>query len=86
LFLSGQLKKGSILVNEGDRIDENELIGHAGNSGWTERAHLHMQLIYSDSPNYWTGIGISTRFANKNLYKNRFITLSANEEGFNRIS
>jgi hypothetical protein len=42
-------------------------------SGYTERPHLHMQPIRSDSPDYWTGTGICTRYNKENLYKNRLI-------------
>jgi murein DD-endopeptidase MepM/ murein hydrolase activator NlpD len=77
-LLLGHMKQGSLVVKEGDFIQANELIGSAGNSGWTERPHLHMQLIKSDSPDYWAGIGISLQFRNMNLYKNRLIKLSSN--------
>lgn len=74
-FLLGHLKKGSIGVKEGDFVRSNDLIGLVGNSGWTERPHLHLQLIESDSNNYWFGKGICIRYDNKNLYKNRLIRL-----------
>jgi len=74
-LLLGHLKKGSIIVKEGDKIQTNDLIGAAGNSGWTERPHLHMQLIKSDTNNYWFGKGVCIRYKNKNLYKNRLINM-----------
>ncbi len=74
-MLLGHLKKDSIVVKEGDFVKANDKIGAAGNSGWTERPHLHMQLINSDSDNYWKGKGVCIRFGNKNLYKNRLIRL-----------
>jgi hypothetical protein len=72
-LLLGHLKQGSIVVKEGDVIHANNLIGAAGNSGWTERPHLHMQLIQSDSNKYWSGTGLCIRYENKNLYKNSLI-------------
>jgi hypothetical protein len=72
-LLLGHLMKDSIVIKEGDRIYANDLIGAAGNSGWTERPHLHMQLIKSDSGNYWYGKGICVLYRNKTLYKNRLI-------------
>jgi len=72
-LLLGHLKHESIAVNEGDVIHVNDLIGSAGNSGYSERPHLHMQLIKSDSPDYWSGEGVCIRHKNKNLYKNRLI-------------
>jgi hypothetical protein len=72
-LLLGHLKKDSILVKEGDAIQAGDSMASAGNSGWTERPHLHMQLIRSDSSNFWFGTGICIRYKNANLYKNRMI-------------
>lgn len=72
-FLLGHLKKDSIKVKEGDKIAANDLVAVAGNSGYSERPHLHMQLINSTTENYWMGKGISIQFKKKNLYKNRVI-------------
>jgi hypothetical protein len=74
-LLLGHLKQGSIVVQEGDCVRAGDLIGSAGNSGWTERPHLHMQLIESETSNYWFGKGICIRFQNKNLCKNRIIRI-----------
>jgi hypothetical protein len=74
-LLLGHLKMNSIVVKEGDKVNANDLIGSAGNSGWTERPHLHMQLINSVSDNYWKGIGVSVRFKDINLYKNRLVKI-----------
>ena len=75
-LLMGHMKQGSIRVKEGDSVKQNDPIGAAGNSGWTERPHLHMQLIQSDSSNYWFGKGVCMLYRDKNLYKNRLIKLS----------
>jgi hypothetical protein len=72
-FLIGHLKKGSIIVNPGDHVRANELIAEAGNSGFSERPHIHMQLIHSLTENYWTGSGLCMTYFGKNLYKNRMI-------------
>lgn len=74
-MLLGHLKKGTIVVNEGDSVKKEEIIGCAGNSGMSERPHLHMQLVRSDDDNYWSGTGISMTFRGRNLYKNRKIIL-----------
>lgn len=74
-FLLGHLKFNSIKVKEGDIIHKGQLIAEIGNSGWTERPHLHMQLIESDNQNYWKGMGVSIKFDKKNLYKNRLIEI-----------
>lgn len=72
-LLLGHLKENSIVVKEGDKVEINDLIGSAGNSGWTERPHLHMQLIKNDSDNYWFGRGVAIRYENRNLFKNRLV-------------
>lgn len=74
-LLLGHLMCHSIVVKVGDHIKADDFIGRAGNSGWTERPHLHMQLIKSDTDNYWSGKGISIRFKNRNLYKNRHLII-----------
>jgi hypothetical protein len=74
-LLLGHLKKGSITVKEGDVVRSSDLIGLVGNSGWTERPHLHMQLIESKSGDYWHGKGVCIRHDKRNLYKNRIIQI-----------
>jgi len=44
-----------------------------GNSVYSERPHIHIQLINSLTDKYWTGTGISLEYKGKNLYKNRLI-------------
>ena len=72
-LLIGHLKKGSIIVKEGDEVEKDKMIACVGNSGYTERPHIHMQLIRSDSDNYWQGTGVSMTYHNRNLFKNRII-------------
>lgn len=72
-LLLGHLMKGSIVVAQGDTIPAGEYVGKAGNSGMSERPHLHMQLMESADGDYWKGTGICIRYDNKNLFKNRLI-------------
>ena len=72
-FLLGHLKQGSIKVKTGECVKEHQMIGQIGNSGMSERPHLHMQLISCASENYWSGTGINMIFQGKNFYKNRTI-------------
>jgi murein DD-endopeptidase MepM/ murein hydrolase activator NlpD len=74
-FLLGHLKKNSIRVKPGDNINANDLLAEAGNSGYSERPHIHIQLINSLTDKYWTGTGISIEYKGKNLYKNRLIKI-----------
>jgi hypothetical protein len=74
-LLLGHLKKGTIKVKVNDRVEPGDLIAEAGNSGFSERPHLHMQLIESETADYWKGTGVSIRFRKKNLFKNRLIEI-----------
>ena len=72
-LLLGHLRMGSIRVREGDMVEAGEYLGEAGNSGMSERPHLHMQMMRSESGDYWKGEGVCIRYSGKNLYKNRLI-------------
>lgn len=74
-LLLGHLKKGSIAVKPGDHVNLNDKIGECGNSGMSERPHLHMQLMKCDDDDYWKGLGINITYRGKNLYKNRVIRI-----------
>ena len=75
-LLAGHLKKGSICVKEGDSVFQNDLLAQCGNSGMSERPHLHMQLMKSHDQNYWKGTGVNMIYKGKNLYKNREININ----------
>ena len=74
-MLIGHLKMGSIIKKEGEKVDKGEMIARAGNSGFTERPHIHMQLARSDTNDYWSGMGVGITYRHKNLYKNRIISV-----------
>lgn len=73
-LLIGHLKKGSIMVSEGESVEQGKMIAKAGNSGFTERPHIHMQLMRSESDDYWFGMGVSMTYRRRNLFKNRIIS------------
>jgi hypothetical protein len=70
-LLIGHLKQGSIGVHVGDRISTGQLVARAGNSGLSERPHIHMQLTRSETEDLWHGTGICMTLEGLNLYKNR---------------
>lgn len=72
-LLIGHLQQGTIKVHPGQEVTVNQLIAQIGNSGMSERPHIHMQLMSSKSENYWRGLGICMQFRGKTLYKNRVI-------------
>jgi Peptidase family M23 len=73
-FLLGHLKEGSVMVKVGDVVTAGRQIALAGNSGMSERPHIHIQLVKSESDNFWPGTGVSIQYGGKNLYKNRVIS------------
>ena len=75
-YLLGHLKKGSITVSTGEMVKQGDLIGQIGNSGYSERPHLHMQLVESDSEDFWHGKGLCILFNGRNLFKNRVIEIA----------
>ncbi len=74
-FLLGHLKEGSVTVKLGDDVTVGQQIALAGNSGMSERPHIHIQLVKSESDNFWLGTGVSIQYSGKNLYKNRVIVV-----------
>lgn len=75
-FLLGHMKNGSIVVKEGDSVNRGDLLGKVGNSGMSERPHLHMQLMKSETEDFWKGLGVCIQYRNRNLYKNRLIKIN----------
>ena len=74
-MLLGHLKMGSIKVNEGETVNEKEIIAEVGNSGYSERPHLHMQYVMSETENFWKGTGVPIQYKARNIFKNRVIKL-----------
>jgi hypothetical protein len=74
-LLLGHMRRGSMRVREGEMVEANHIIGEVGSSGMSERPHLHMQLMTSDSGNYWSGMGVSIQYRGINLYKNRIVEM-----------
>jgi len=74
ILLLAHLKKNSIVVNEGDSIQQGDLIGYIGNSGHTTEPHLH---IHAESKsNKHTGIPI--KFGTEYLKRNDILKYRVN--------
>lgn len=56
------LKKGSVMVREGDMVTQGQPVGQVGNSGSSMYPHLHYQL--SDGPDYINSNGLPVYFYN----------------------
>lgn len=59
------LKKGSVIVKEGEIVKKGQPIGQVGNSGSSMYPHLHYQL--GDGPNYTGSNGLPIYFHDYNL-------------------
>lgn len=75
--LMGHLRRGSVRVAAGDRVSAGEVIGEVGNSGWTERPHVHVQAMRAPDGDYWHGDPVPVRFAGRLLVKNQAVRLPA---------
>jgi hypothetical protein len=69
LILLGHLKKNSIIA-EGLNVKAGQLLGKIGNSGWSERPHIHIQAMVFNEDNIWSGQGIPIRFNGRKAIKN----------------
>lgn len=64
----GHLKKGSVCVREGDRVEAGDEIGRVGNSGNSTMPHLHFQLMSHSDPT--TAEGRLCGFTNMEEFSN----------------
>lgn len=69
----GHMLRGSVLVSPGDSVRAGQAIGRVGNSGWTERPHLHMQAMRSGDGDWWHGEGVAMHFGGRFLVRNQVI-------------
>lgn len=53
-------KKDSILVSEGDKVKQGQVIGLCGNSGHSTEPHIHFHV--QDHPNFYYGVGLPIPF------------------------
>jgi Peptidase family M23 len=67
----GHMRQGTVCVQPGDDVHTGEEIGRVGNSGWTERPHLHMQAMRSADGDWWHGEPLALRFGGHFLVRNQ---------------
>jgi hypothetical protein len=68
------LARGSVVVNEGDRLRAGQLVGRVGNSGNTTEPHLHIHAQrgwFEDSPQ--SGEGVPMLFEGRFLLRNDLV-------------
>jgi len=73
--LLGHLKQSSVLVKQGDIVAKGQTIAKAGNSGWSERPHLHMQAMKANETELWKNEGLPIVFDGKNPLKNTLFSI-----------
>jgi murein DD-endopeptidase MepM/ murein hydrolase activator NlpD len=66
----GHLRRGTVAVAGGDRVGTGQVIGRVGNSGWTERPHLHLQAMRAPDGDWWHGAPLAMRVGGRFLVRN----------------
>jgi hypothetical protein len=69
----GHLRQGTVAVTPGDRVRTGQELGRVGNSGWTERPHLHMQAMRSPDADWWHGEPLAMHFGGRFAVRNDVI-------------
>jgi hypothetical protein len=67
----GHLRCGSVSVAVGDVVRAGDVLGAVGNSGWTERPHLHLQAMRSADGDWWHGEPVPVRLGGRFLVRNQ---------------
>lgn len=58
--LAAHLRRGSVCVRTGQRVQAGDLVGRCGNAGHSTEPHLHWQLM--DRPDITQAISLPVRF------------------------
>lgn len=66
-------KKDTIVVNVGQKLKVGNYLGEIGNSGYSPRPHLHIQVVCCEDNKYWLGKGVPIIFNNRYPVKNCLI-------------
>lgn len=67
------MMEGSVLVNEGQMVEEGEALGRLGNSGNTSEPHLHVHAVRTGSGSMLDGEGVPIRFDGRFLVRNSLV-------------
>ncbi|OZM72051.1 metalloendopeptidase [Amycolatopsis antarctica] len=59
------LRRGSVAVRAGDRVEAGQVLGECGNSGNSSEPHLHFHLM--DSPHTWLSAGLPFVFTDVSI-------------------
>lgn len=69
----GHMRQGTVAVKPGEDVQADQAIGRVGNSGWTERPHLHMQAMHAADGDWWHGEPLALRFGGRFLVRNQLV-------------
>jgi murein DD-endopeptidase MepM/ murein hydrolase activator NlpD len=69
----GHMRHGTVAVKPGDQVQAGQAIGRVGNSGWTERPHLHIQAMRAADGDWWHGEPLALRFGGHFLVRNQLV-------------
>ncbi len=69
------LQHGSVLLEQGERVEAGQEVGKVGNSGFSQEPHLHLQAAVRNDAGRL--VGIPMRFGDRSLARND-ISTSAN--------
>ena len=74
-IVMAHMKKGSVTVSEGDRVEAGSLLGEVGNSGRSEEPHLHIHCMDTLEEDYVRcGHGIPVQFDGRYLLRNQRVS------------
>lgn len=75
-ILLAHLMKGSILVKEGEKVSQGQMIGKVGNSGNTTEPHLHIHCVKTINDDYLKeSDGMPMLFNGKFLIRNNLMRM-----------
>jgi hypothetical protein len=73
--LLAHMMRGSVTVEEGDRVNEGAVVGRVGNSGNTTQPHLHIHVERGGTPGEMlNGRGVPATFGGRFLVRNSLFT------------
>jgi hypothetical protein len=76
--VAGHLQRASVCVVRGDAVRAGDRIGAVGNSGWTERPHLHMQATRTSTGDWWHGDPVPMEMDGRFLVRNESFRVDEN--------
>ena len=67
------MREGSVAVEQGERVEEGQLLGRVGNSGNTSEPHLHVHAVRTGSGTMLKGGGVAILFDGRFLVRKSLV-------------